>query len=66
MMTDMYFLISLLFLLKATKDFKMPALYVRVLYLYENKVLCHLYQRLIGFCNQEVKCLQRGTDWFFK
>jgi hypothetical protein len=28
--------------------------------------LCHLQRKLIGFYNQEEKCLQRGTDWGFK
>jgi len=28
--------------------------------------LCHLQHKLIGFYNQDEKCLQRGTDWFFK
>jgi hypothetical protein len=26
----------------------------------------HLHQELIGFYNQDEKCLQRGTDWAFK
>jgi len=41
------------------------ALYLWVLYLSENKQ-CHLQHKLIGFYNQEEKCLQRGTDWVFK
>jgi hypothetical protein len=28
--------------------------------------LCHLQHKLIGFYNQDEKCLQRGTDWVFK
>jgi hypothetical protein len=35
-------------------------------YLKTNSDLCHLQQKLIGFCNREEKCLQRGTDWDFK
>jgi hypothetical protein len=36
--------------------------YVFCICLRTNKGLCHLHQRLIGFYNREVKCLQRGTD----
>jgi len=28
--------------------------------------MCHLHHKLIGFYNRGGKCLQRGTDWFFK
>ena len=28
--------------------------------------MCHLQHKLIGFYNQDEKCLQRGTDWVFK
>jgi hypothetical protein len=28
--------------------------------------LCNLQHKLIGFCNRDEKCLQRGTDWVFK
>jgi hypothetical protein len=42
----------------------LPTLYLCVLYLSEN--LCHLQHKLIGFYNQDEKCLQRGTDWVFK
>jgi len=28
--------------------------------------LCHLHRKLIGFYNQDEKCLQRGTDGVFK
>jgi len=35
------------------------------IYLRTNSDLCHLQQKLIGFYNQ-MKRLQRGTDWVFK
>jgi hypothetical protein len=35
-------------------------------YLKTNSDLCHLQHKLIGFYNQDEKCLQRGTDWIFK
>jgi hypothetical protein len=41
-----------------------PTLDLCVLYLYDN--LCHLQHKLIGFYNQDEKCLQRGTDWVLK
>jgi len=52
----------------------MPTLYLCVLYLYlylylylrTNNDLCHLQRKLIGSCNRDEKCLQRGTDWVFK
>jgi len=28
--------------------------------------LCHLHHKLIGFYNQDEKCLPRGTNWAFK
>jgi hypothetical protein len=31
-----------------------------------NGELCHLHKKLIGFYNQDEKCLQRGTNWAFK
>ena len=31
-----------------------------------NSYLCPLQHKLIGFCNRDEKCLQRGTDWGFK
>ena len=31
-----------------------------------NSDLCHLLHKLIGFCNRNEKCLQRGTVWVFK
>ena len=31
-----------------------------------NSDLCHLQHKLVGFYNQDEKCLQRGTDWGFK
>jgi hypothetical protein len=36
------------------------------IYLRTNSDLCHIHQKLIGFCNRYEKCLQRGTDWAFK
>ena len=36
------------------------------IYLRTNSDLCHLQHELIGFYNRDEKCLQRGTDWFFK
>jgi hypothetical protein len=36
------------------------------IYLRTNSDLCHLQHKLIGFYNQDEKCLQRGTDWVFK
>jgi hypothetical protein len=36
------------------------------IYLRTNSDLCHLQPKLIGFCNRDEKCLQRGTDWVFK
>jgi len=36
------------------------------IYLRTNSDLCHLHHKLIGFYNRDGKCLQRGTDWFFK
>jgi len=48
--------------------YALPTLYLCVLYLSENKSsdLCHLQHKLVGFYNQDEKCLQRGTDWVFK
>ena len=47
--------------------YALPALYLRVLYLSENKQrLVPLKYKLIGFYNRDEKCLQRGTDWVFK
>ena len=36
------------------------------IYLRTNSDLCHLQHKLVGFYNRDEKCLQRGTDWFFK
>jgi hypothetical protein len=53
------------------QQFNIQQLYVMltlclcVLYLSENSDLCHLQHKLIGFYNQDEKCLQRGTDWAF-
>jgi hypothetical protein len=35
-------------------------------YLWTNSDLCHLQHKLIGFYNQDEKCLLRGTDWVYK
>jgi hypothetical protein len=35
-------------------------------YLRTNSELYHLQHKLIGLYNPDEKCLQRGTDWFFK
>jgi len=40
-------------------------IYVFCIYLITNSDLCHLQHKLIGFCNRDEKCLQRGTDWGF-
>jgi len=41
--------------------------YVFCIYLGTNSDLCHLQHKLIGFYNQDEKCLQSGsTDWVFK
>ena len=39
----------------------LPTLYLCVLYLSENK-----QHKLIGFYNQDEKCLLRGTNWVLK
>jgi hypothetical protein len=31
-----------------------------------NSDFCHLQHKMIGFYNPDEKCLQRGTDLFFK
>ena len=36
-------------------------IYVFCNYLRTNSDLCHLLHKLIGFCDREEKCLQRGT-----
>jgi len=41
-------------------------IYVFCVYLRTNGDLCHLQRKLIGFYNPDEKCLQRGTDLFFK
>jgi hypothetical protein len=47
--------------------YALPTLYLRVLYLSENKQrLVHLQHKLIGFYIRDEKCLQRGTDRGFK
>ena len=41
--------------------------YLYALYLSENKQrLVHLQHKLIGSCNRDEKCLERGTVWGFK
>ena len=40
--------------------------YVFCIYLRTNSDLCHLQHKLIGFYNQDEKCLLRGTNWVFK
>ena len=45
----------------------LTTLYLRVLYLSENKQrLVYLQHKLIGFYNRDEKCLLRGTNWVFK
>ena len=51
--------------------YALPTLYLCVLYLSENKQLLVprvllVHYKLVGYCNQDEKCLQRGTDWVFK
>ena len=46
--------------------FRRVNIYVFCIYLRTNSDLCHLQHKLIGFYNQDEKCLQRGTDWVFK
>jgi len=41
-------------------------IYVFCIYLRTSSDLCHLKHKLIGFCNRDEKCSQRGTDWVFK
>jgi hypothetical protein len=36
------------------------------IYLRTNSDLHHLQHKLIGFYNQDEKCLERVTDWVFK
>jgi hypothetical protein len=47
--------------------YALPTLYLCVLYLSEEKtVTCATYDlKLMGFYNQDEKCLQRGTDWAY-
>ena len=46
--------------------YALPTLYLCVLYLFENRDLCHLQQKMIGFYNRDEKFLLRGTNWVFK
>ena len=46
--------------------YALPTLHLFCIYLRTNSDLCHLHHKLTGFCNQDEKCLQRGTDWVFK
>ena len=41
-------------------------MFLCILYLSENRDLCRFQHKLIGFYNQDEKCLQSGTDWVFK
>ena len=41
-------------------------IYVFCIYLGKNSDLCHLLHKLIGFCNRDEKCLQRGAERNFK
>ena len=41
-------------------------IYVFCIYLRTNSDLCHLQHKLIGFYNQDEKCLLCGTNWVFK
>jgi hypothetical protein len=43
----------------------LPTLYLCI-YLRTNSYLCPIYRQMIGFYNQDEKCLQRGKDWVFK
>jgi hypothetical protein len=36
------------------------------IYLRTNSDLCKFQHKMIGFYNQDEKCLQRGTNWVFK
>ena len=44
--------------------YSLPTLYLRVLYLSENKR--HFHHKLTGFYNRDEKCLLHGTNWVFK
>jgi hypothetical protein len=46
--------------------YALPTLYLCVLYLSENRDLCHLQHKLIGFYNRDEKCLQHSINWGFK
>jgi hypothetical protein len=46
--------------------YTLPTLYLCVLYLSENKQRLVTQHKLIGFYNQDEKCLQRGMNWVFK
>ena len=46
--------------------YALSILYLRVLYLSENKQRLVSQHKLIGFYNRDEKSLQRGTDWVFK
>ena len=43
----------------------LPTLYLFFIYLRTTGDLCHLQHKLIGFYNQDEKCLLRGTNWVF-
>ena len=46
--------------------YALPTLYLCVLYLSQNKQRLVPQHKLIGFYNQDEKCLERGTHWGFK
>ena len=46
--------------------YALPTLYLCVLYLSQNKQWLVSQNKLIGFYNQDEKCLLRGTNWVFK
>ena len=41
-------------------------IYVFYIYLRTNDNFCPIQNKLIGFYNQDEKCLLRGTNWVFK
>jgi len=45
--------------------YALPTLDLCILYLSENKDLCHLQHKLIGFYNRDEKCLLQGKHWVF-
>ena len=45
--------------------YALPALYLCILYLSDNKQRLVPLTEKTGFYNRDEKCLQRGTDWVF-